>query len=421
MEVGSQQRHNLHVTGDRDWVAFQAEAGTEYVIETFNLGERIDTFLSLYDAEGRLMATDDDLGAEPLASRLFYEAGGDGTLYVMAQDLGDREAGPGTEYWISVRQADAVVQLADRYEPDDGIEDATNIRAGDSQRHSMHIAGDQDWLSLEVEAGVTYVVASHALGEEMDTVLFLYDESGQEWARDDDGGDQPRASRLSWRAEQTGTVYLMVQHHKEDSAGPEMVYDLSVCRAGEATLSALPGVHLADGAYHIVTFDTYEFVVGVSELLSPKDFALEIEAEQVSGEDDNEYGLVYGYQDDDNYYEVAISGDGYVGFFVKYRGRWETISPFRRSNAINRGASLNLLRLEVQRGLVSFYVNGQLALQDFDTRLAEGLVGVGCGSFGQPGLHCAFDNLRIWDQEGGLVWQDDFEDNRGKWFQSTAP
>jgi hypothetical protein len=75
----------------------------------------------------------------------------------------------------------------------------------------------------------------------------------------------------------------------------------------------------------------------------------------------------------------------------------------------------------VTAGAFNFYVNGEPALQEFDTRLSQGSIGFGCGSFGEPGLHCSFDNLKIWDEDGSLVWEDDFDDNSGNWYESPAP
>lgn len=421
IEVGSQQQHSLHVTGDRDWLSFQAEAGTAYVLQTFHLGESIDTTISLYDAQGTLLASDDDLGSEPLASRLDYEPEQDGPLYVLVQDLGDRYAGPGTEYSISVHEQGSALSIGDRYEPDNGMDQATRIEIGEVQTHDIHAPGDVDWLSFQAEPEATYVIETYNLGEEMDTVLFLYDEGGQELAQDDDDGDEPFASRLTWTAGQTGTLYLSARHYKDDKAGPRMSYDVSILEAGEGTAGALPGVYIADGAYHIVTLETGQLVVGVSESLLLSDFTLEVDAAQVSGDNDNEYGLVCGYQDDDNYHELAISGDGYVGFFARERGRWETISAFESHEGINQGNAVNHLRLEVAAGVFSFYVNGQPALRESDTRLGHGLIGFGCGSFGEPGLHCLFDNLKIWGEDGRLVWEDNFDDNSANWHERPAP
>jgi hypothetical protein len=211
----------------------------------------------------------------------------------------------------------------------------------------------------------------------------------------------------------------MIRDYKDDRAGQDMTYDVSVYE-GERVEAGLSGVYIGDGAYHLVTTERAALAVGVSQLLSLENFSLEVDAAQVGGEDDNEYGLICGYQDDDNYHELAISGDGFVGFFAKERGRWQTISAFRPSESINPGNAVNQLRLEVDKGSFEFYVNDQLALQEFDLRFGEGLIGFGCGSFSDTGVHCAFDNLKVWDEEGILVWEDTFDDNRGDWYQSPV-
>jgi hypothetical protein len=419
IEVGSYQDHNLHVTGDRDWVCFEVLADTDYVIETFNLGDRIDTHITLYDADGNQLAEDDDSGGERLASLLTWTARETGNLCLLIRDLEDQGAEPGTEYSISVSLEGISVLSPDRYEPDGSLTLAGPIQTGDVQEHNIHVEGDHDWLSFQAQEGRTYVVETYQLGEEMDTILFLYDETGQELAQDDDGGEEPRASSLTWTAQETGTLFVMIRDYKDDRAGRDMTYDVSVYEDVRVELGA-SGIYVADGAYHFVTTARAPLAVGVSQLLSLESFSLEVDAAQVGGEDDNEYGLICGYQDDDNYYEVAISGDGFVGFFAKEHGRWQTISAFRPSEAINRGNAVNQLRLEVDEGSFEFYVNDQLALQEFDLRFGEGLIGFGCGSFAQTGVHCTFDNLRVSDEEGILVWEDSFDDNTGDWYQSPA-
>jgi len=69
----------------------------------------------------------------------------------------------------------------------------------------------------------------------------------------------------------------------------------------------------------------------------------------------------------------------------------------------------------------SFYVNGQLAFQDFDNGFGQALTGFGCGPFKEPGLHRSFDNLSTWNEEVRSVWEDDFDDDSGNWFESPVP
>ncbi len=419
--IASDQTHNLHVTGDRDWICFQAVSGRDYVVETLNLGDWIDTYLTLHGPDGDELAADDDGGAEPLSSLIRWSATIDGTLCVMVTDLGGGEAGPGTDYSLRLREEGAVALIPDGYEPDDTMSTARRIELGEPQSHNIHTAGDHDWLSFQTEEGVTYVVETHALEDEVDTVLVLFDADVQELAQDDDGADEPRASRITWTAEEAATVYIMVRDYKDDRATPGMGYYVSVRESDDATARSEASIYVVDGVYHMLSAEVNRFGIGVSERLSLESFSLEVDATQVSGSDDNEYGLVCSYEDEESYYELAISGDGYVGFFVKEQGRWDTIVSFTRHEAINQGDSVNRLRLEVEDGAFSFYINGQIALQEYDRRLGEGLIGFGCGSFAEPYLHCSFDNLRVWDSEGELVWEDDFADNSGEWSQSATP
>ena len=228
IEMGSHQNHNLHVTGDHDWMSFRAEAGTRYVVATYDLGGRIDTIVSLYDSEGGELTSDDDSGGEPLASRLAWMPDEDGVLYIMVQDLGDDEAGPGTEYAISVSEEATSLLRPDDYEPADTMAEAGEIEVGEVEIRSIHVEGDHDWLSFEAIRGTTYLIETSNLGMEVDTVILLYDENGQELAQDDDGADEPRASRIMWRAEETGTVHILVHDYKDNRAQPGMQYNISV-------------------------------------------------------------------------------------------------------------------------------------------------------------------------------------------------
>jgi hypothetical protein len=102
IRVGGTQTHNLHIVGDRDWVYLEAMAGRTYVIETSNLGGKVDTIIYLYDEAWNELSSDDDKGVEFLASRLEWMADRDGTLYIKVRDFWGTSEGPGTEYDISV-------------------------------------------------------------------------------------------------------------------------------------------------------------------------------------------------------------------------------------------------------------------------------------------------------------------------------
>jgi hypothetical protein len=229
--VGAIQSHNLYVVGDRDWLYFEAQAGTTYAIETSQLGREMDTVLSLYDEEGRRLASDDDGGEELLASRLYWAPEEDGRLYVMIQGFADAEAGHGAQYDVSVTISQDF--RIDEYEPDGFRARATRIEVGETQRHNRHVSGDEDWISFEAQAGTTYVLRTSNLGERADTVIYLYDGQGNELAFDDDSGEELWASRLRWIAPESGVYYVKVEDRLQGSAGPGTEYDVTLLVQGE--------------------------------------------------------------------------------------------------------------------------------------------------------------------------------------------
>lgn len=103
IEVGETQRHNRHVSGDEDWLSFRAESGSTYVIETSRLGDRADTVVYLYDAQGNVLALDDDGGDEARASRLRWTAPSSGSFFVKVGYWLPSWAGPGTGYDLTLR------------------------------------------------------------------------------------------------------------------------------------------------------------------------------------------------------------------------------------------------------------------------------------------------------------------------------
>jgi len=85
--TGVRQTHNFHNRADRDWVRYEAQAGTVYLIETQVQKAQCDTLLWLYDSDGASPLAFDDDGGEGYAARLVWRAPHTGTFYVELQDI----------------------------------------------------------------------------------------------------------------------------------------------------------------------------------------------------------------------------------------------------------------------------------------------------------------------------------------------
>jgi hypothetical protein len=229
IEAGSAQTHDLHRWGDQDFACFEATRGYVYTIETSNLGGEIDTRVYLYDAQGNLLAQNDDGRSEEelWASRLIWTAEKSAALCLMVEDVGGDDAGPGTVY--DVRVWEEVRFVEDEYEPDDRLREATLLTPGTEQIHNLHVLGDHDWVYFQAQAGTTYLIETYDLGPEVDTVLHLLDEEGNELAVDDNGrAEEARASRIQWMAESDALLYVVAHDVENDAAGLGTEYGLRI-------------------------------------------------------------------------------------------------------------------------------------------------------------------------------------------------
>lgn len=129
------------------------------------------------------------------------------------------------------------------------------------------------------------------------------------------------------------------------------------------------------------------------------DFVLEVDATQVSGPDNNSYGVIIRMKDASAYYRFDISGDGYYAFVRRDKqegGSWTWITEdWLASNAIAQGAGTNQIKIVAQGSHFMFYVNDQLVAEADDSTYRSGTIGLNAGSFHESGVKIAFDNLRI--------------------------
>ena len=126
------------------------------------------------------------------------------------------------------------------------------------------------------------------------------------------------------------------------------------------------------------------------------DFHLAVEATQVAGPDDNEYGVLVRMQDPDHFYCFSISGDGYYQVSKYDNGERKPLSgDWVPSDAIQTGVATNLLEVICQDAAMTFLVNGVQLVQVEDVDYRRGGIGLYAGSFFEPGVEIHFDDLTV--------------------------
>ena len=87
-----------------------------------------------------------------------------------------------------------------------------------SQSHTLHDVSDTDWVKLDVSAGSTYIIETHAVSALGDTILWLYQNDGiTALTYDDDSADDAYGARLIWRAPANDIVYIQVESYWRNS------------------------------------------------------------------------------------------------------------------------------------------------------------------------------------------------------------
>jgi hypothetical protein len=126
------------------------------------------------------------------------------------------------------------------------------------------------------------------------------------------------------------------------------------------------------------------------------DFRLAVDAAQVTGPDDNEYGVQVRMSDNRHFYRFSVSGDGYYRV-VKLDGEEQTIlgNDWTQAEAIQMGMAVNRLEVICRGTTLTFRVNGELLTQVEDGSYRSGDISLYAGSFFEPDVEIHFDNLSL--------------------------
>lgn len=130
------------------------------------------------------------------------------------------------------------------------------------------------------------------------------------------------------------------------------------------------------------------------------DVVISAEARQVDGSNDNAYGLICRYQNEENFYVFLVSGDGYYTI-AKYQSGTENViyltegGQFQPSDVINIGVASNELRATCAGPQLSLEVNGVPLVSVTDPTFVTGDIGVAAGTLAGGNTVIEFDNVQV--------------------------
>jgi hypothetical protein len=130
------------------------------------------------------------------------------------------------------------------------------------------------------------------------------------------------------------------------------------------------------------------------------DTIISVQARQMSGPNDNAYGVICRYQSPENFYLFLISGDGFYAIGKYQSGSNQIIylsgdGQYQYSDAINQGVATNQIRVGCVSNELSLSVNGLPLETVSDPTFVTGDVGVGISTFELGTAAVEFDNILV--------------------------
>lgn len=158
-------------------------------------------------------------------------------------------------------------------------------------------------------------------------------------------------------------------------------------------------VTLANGYLEIGSDSPGEFW-WTNPQMEESDVIIQVQTQQISGPDDNAYGVLCRYQNENNYYVFLISGDGYyaIGKFQSGATEIRYISgqgEYQFSEQIRQGPSINEIQVECVGNTLSLIVNGVTLESVVDDTFPSGNIGLGVTTFQAGTAVVRFDDVQV--------------------------
>jgi Bacterial pre-peptidase C-terminal domain len=122
----------------------------------------------------------------------------------------------------------------DPYEPDDTLGAAFLQNSGTTNLHRICPAADTDFIAFSASPSFTYTLQATAVGSRVDTVLRLYDTSGNLVA--ENNPDPSHDSQISFVPGSAGTYRAQVlDRNSQGGSGPDYLYNFTISQISAAT------------------------------------------------------------------------------------------------------------------------------------------------------------------------------------------
>lgn len=150
----------------------------------------------------------------------------------------------------------------------------------------------------------------------------------------------------------------------------------------------------ADGAYAI-TVKTPKYIVWSSYDGNHGDVDIQVDSTLDNGPLDSAAGVLFRYQDDDNFYYYRVSSDGSYNLTLYKSGERQVLVDWTEAPEIKGRRQVNHLGVEAVGDHIRLFVNDTLLAEVSDDTFAKGQIALAVSTFDEGGATFKFDNLVV--------------------------
>lgn len=184
-----------------------------------------------------------------------------------------------------------------------------------------------------------------------------------------------------------------------EPAGPKILFQDDFSRKGNDWLQLRDedGITDYDQDGYRIKVDKAEWIFWSNPGLSLTNVKIDVDATKIGGPEENEFGVICRYVDENNFYFFSVTSDGFFSVTKLINGEYEFIGmeEFGATDAVNAGNTLNHLTGECNGNVLRFWVNGTLLAETQDDTFTEGDVGLIAGTTDISGTDVLFDNFVV--------------------------
>ena len=154
---------------------------------------------------------------------------------------------------------------------------------------------------------------------------------------------------------------------------------------------------IEEGEYHIqVKLPDFLVIARDDRGLEFDDFRLDVDLAHPQGSPRDESGVVFRYTGPDNFYLATIDGRGALTLRRRFNGVWQKLATDVRWVEVDPGTERVHLTVIADHERLLFGVQGSKVLEETDSCLTRGQVGLYAAGDDLPDFHASFDNLEVW-------------------------